>query len=133
MECQPGWTEHCPPTVAGGETVTKSMFSNHPELSALFCYNDLVAIGALRNCATSGRRVPDDVAIVGYDGISMSALVSPSLTTCYVPREDIGSQAASMLLNCINDAGSSCGTTIFTPELIIRESTLGVDTAVITQ
>jgi LacI family transcriptional regulator len=133
IECQPGWVQHCPPTVAGGETAAKSMLADHPELSALFCYNDLVAIGALRDCAAFGRRVPDDVAIVGYDGITMSALVSPSLTTCHVPRVGMGSQAASMLLNCINEAANSCDNTIVIPELIIRESTLGVDTAVTTQ
>lgn len=130
IECQPSWVQYCPPTVVGGETAARSMLTNHPELSALFCYNDMVAIGALRECAALGRRIPDDIAIVGYDGISLSALVSPSLTTCHVPRVDMGSQAASMLLSCINDAANSRDQKIVTPALIIRESTLRTDTAV---
>ena len=132
IEHQPGWIQHCPPTVAGGEAATQFLLTNHPEISALFSYNDLVAIGALRDCAAVGRRVPEDVAIVGYDGITMSALVSPSLTTCRVPRVDMGSQAVLMLLSCINDKTGSCGEMMVTPELVIRASTVGVDTAVAT-
>jgi LacI family transcriptional regulator len=133
IEPQPGWIQHCPPTVAGGEATAKSLLANHPELSALFCFNDLVAIGALRDCVTIGRRVPEEIAIVGYDGITISALVSPSLTTCHVPRVDMGSQAVSMLLNCINDETDSCNEMMVKPELMIRASTVGVDTAVAAQ
>ena len=132
-ERQAGWVQHCPPTVAGGEAAAHSLLANHPELSALFCYNDLVAIGALRDCAAFGRRVPEDVAIVGYDDITMATLVSPPLTTCHVPREDMGSQAVSMLLDCMNDETDRCDVIIVTPELVVRASTLGVNTAVITQ
>ncbi|UCH11724.1 MAG: substrate-binding domain-containing protein, partial [Fidelibacterota bacterium] len=68
-------------------------FTDHPELIALFCYNDLVAIGALQACAALGRRVPDDLAIVGFDDIPMAALVTPPLTTCHVSRYELGDQA----------------------------------------
>ena len=125
---QAGWVLSCPPTVSGGETAADSLLANHPELSALFCYNDLVAIGALRNCSVVGRRVPEDVAIVGFDDIAMATLVSPSLTTCHVPRVDIGSRAVSMLLNCLNNKTDRCNEIIVTPELIIRASTSGVAT-----
>lgn len=132
IECQPGWIQYCSPTVIGGESTSHSLLANHPEISALFCYNDLVAIGALRDCAAVGRSVPEDVAIVGFDDITMAALVSPSLTTCHVPREDMGSQAVSMLLNCINDELDSCDEIVVTPQLVIRASTVGMDTAVTT-
>lgn len=125
--------QHCLPTVAGGEAATHSLLANHPEVSALFCFNDLVAIGALRDCAAVGRRVPEDVAIVGYDDITMATLVSPPLTTCHVPRVEMGSQAVSMLLNCINDETNSCDEVIVTPRLVIRASTLEANTAVTTE
>ncbi len=128
--CRTGWVQHSLPTVAGGEAAAHSLLSNHPELSALFCYNDLVAIGVLRHCAVQGRRVPQDMAIVGYDNIMLATLVSPPLTTCHVPREEMGSQAVSMLLNCINNEAKKCDEIVVTPELIIRASTVGVDTAV---
>lgn len=133
IERQPGWIQHCLPTIAGGEVTAHSLLDSHPELSALFCYNDLVAIGALRDCAAVGRRVPEDVALVGYDDITMAALMSPPLTTCHVPRVDMGSQAVFMLLNCINDETDSCDEIGVTPELVIRASTLGVDTVAATQ
>jgi LacI family transcriptional regulator len=123
---QAGWVQYCPPTVAGGEAGVHSLLANNPDLSALFCYNDLVAVGVLKDCATVGRRVPEDLAIVGYDDITLATLVSPPLTTCHVPRQDIGSQAVSMLLDCINDEGCGRDEIVVTPELVIRASTVGV-------
>ena len=131
--CQTGWVQHCLPTVTGGEAAANSLLIDHPELTALFCYNDLVAVGVLRHCAVQGRRVPEDLAIVGYDNIMLATLVSPSLTTCHVPREDMGSQAVSMLLSCINDEAERCDEIVVMPELIIRASTVGMDTAVTPQ
>ena len=77
--------------------------------------------------------MPEDMAIVGYDNIMLATLVSPPLTTCHVPREEMGSQAVSMLLSCINDETAKCDEIVVTPELIIRASTVGVDTAVTPQ
>ena len=117
-----GWVQHCAPTVAGGEEATRILLSDYPDLSALFCYNDLVAVGALRACAALGQRVPEDIAIVGYDDIMLAALVSPALTTCRIPRSKMGSQAMTMLLACIDGGGESCGEIVFAPELIVRVS-----------
>jgi len=117
-----GRVQHCAPTVAGGEEATCALLGAYPELSALFCYNDLVAVGALRACAALGRRVPDDMAIVGFDDIMLAALVSPALTTCGVPRSEMGSQAMTMLLACINDGGEPRDEIVVAPELIVRSS-----------
>lgn len=133
IDRQPGWIQHCIPTVAGGEAAAQSLFADHPELSALFCYNDLVAVGVLRHCAATGRRVPEDMAIVGYDDIMLAAMVSPPLTTCHVPREKMGSWAVSMLLAYINDENEKPGEMVVTPELVVRASTLGMGTPVSTQ
>ena len=127
---KPGWSQHCLPTVVGGETATRTLLANNPELSALFCYNDLVAVGVLRDCTAQGRRVPEDIAIVGYDDIMLATLVSPPLTTCHVPRVEIGSRAVSMLLSYINDKVDKFDEILVTPELVIRASTLGANTAV---
>ncbi len=130
LERQIDWVQHCPPTVVGGQLATQTLLANHPEITALFCYNDLVAVGALRDCAAVGRRVPQDMAIVGYDDIMLATLVSPPLTSCHVPRVEMGSQAVSMLLNCINNETDRCDEIVVTPELVVRASTMGVDTAV---
>ena len=54
------WVRHCSSVVEGGQETAFELLADHPELTALFCYNDLVAIGALQACAALGRRVPDD-------------------------------------------------------------------------
>ena len=123
IEFQSRWVQHCLPTTADGEEATHSLLSSNPELSALFCFNDLVALGALRECAALGRRVPADTAVAGFDDIMLAGVVSPALTTCHVPRVEIGCLAVSMLLDCINDEVDRCGEIVIKPELVIRDST----------
>ncbi|MBN2005223.1 MAG: substrate-binding domain-containing protein, partial [Anaerolineae bacterium] len=93
-----------------------------PQLTALFCYNDLVAIGALKACIELGLAVPDDIAIVGFDDIPLAALVTPPLTTCHVPRYDLGRQAMELLLERIDGCADQCRELVVQPELIIRAS-----------
>jgi LacI family transcriptional regulator len=119
----PDWTRHCMPTVEGGREMARELLTDEPELTALFCHNDLIAIGALQACADLGRAVPTDVAVVGYDDIPPAALVSPSLTTCRVPRYEMGSRAMQLLLEKISGcAGEECKEIIFQPELVVRDS-----------
>jgi len=119
----PNWTRYCVPTVEGGREIARELLTADPELTALFCHNDLVAIGALQACADLGRAVPADVAIVGYDDIPLAALVSPSLTTCRVPRYEMGSQAMQLLLEKVSGCvGEECKEIIFQPELVVRDS-----------
>lgn len=122
LSADASWVRHCPPMVAGGQDVAYELLSTHPEISALFCYNDLVAVGALQACSELGRQVPDDVAVVGYDDIPLAALVTPALTTCRVPRYELGSQTVSLLLDQINDCLDDCEEIVLAPELIVRAS-----------
>jgi LacI family transcriptional regulator len=119
---QPGWVANCPPRIEGGMDVACQMLKAHPELTALFCYNDLVAIGALKACTQMGLPVPTDIAIVGYDDILLAGLVTPALTTCYVPRYEIGQQAVSLLLEHIGGCEGGCEEIMVQPELVVRAS-----------
>jgi LacI family transcriptional regulator len=92
-------------------------------LSALFCYNDLVALGALRGCRNLGLRIPADVAIAGFDDIMLAAVVTPALTTCHVPREELGKMAATLLLDCIKNGVTDGQELVIDPELTVRDST----------
>lgn len=116
----PERTRHCSPVVEGGQETAHELLTAHPELTALFCYNDLVAVGALKACAELGRRVPGDLSVVGFDDIPLAALVTPPLTTCRVPRYELGVQAMRLLLNQIGDRPGGCEEVVLQPELIVR-------------
>lgn len=118
----PAWAPHCPSDVNGGHQAASDLLAVHPELTALFCYNDLVAVGALQACTDLGRRVPDDLAIVGFDDTLLAALVTPPLTTCRVPRYELGVQAMRLLLDQISGCLNECAEIVLRPELIIRAS-----------
>ena len=117
-----GWMKHCQPSVEGGYEATRYLLGTYPQLTALFCFNDLVAVGALQACDELKRRVPQDLAIVGHDDIPVAALVSPTLTTCRVPRYELGGRAVNALLERLRDCPGECSQIVLQPELVIRES-----------
>jgi LacI family transcriptional regulator len=121
------WTKHCSPTVEGGRDAASDLLSEHDELTALFCYNDLVAVGALQACDEHGVHVPEDVAVVGCDDIPLAALITPPLTTSRGPRYELGKQAMQLLLRQIDGCPEEsehgpCTEIVLQPELIIRAS-----------
>jgi LacI family transcriptional regulator len=116
------WKENCTSNIEGGYEATLKMLARSPELSALFCYNDLVAIGAMRAIKELGKRIPEDIAIVGFDDIPLAALVTPSLTTSHVARYEIGSNAAHLLLQQLNKEDDQYDEIVLEPELVIRQS-----------
>jgi LacI family transcriptional regulator len=119
----PDRMRHCSPMVEGGREAALELLAAQPDLTALFCYNDLVAIGALQACADLGRSVPDDIAIVGFDDIPLAALVTPPLTTCHVPRLALGSEAMRLLLGKIKGRdGETCKEVLLRPKLVVRSS-----------
>ncbi|MBN2470610.1 MAG: LacI family DNA-binding transcriptional regulator [Anaerolineae bacterium] len=122
LEPDPGWIQQCLPVVEDGRNTARALLTAHPEVTALFCYNDLVAVGAIQACQSLGRAIPEDVAIVGFDDISLAALVTPALTTCHVPQYQMGSQAMRLLLNQIEGCPESCEDIIMQPELVVRAS-----------
>lgn len=116
------WERPCLPVVESGREAAYDLLTAQPDMTALFCYNDLSAVGAMQACADLGRRVPDDVAVVGFDDVPLAAWVTPSLTTCHVPMYDLGNQAVRLLLDHIRGCGERCDDIVIEPELIIRDS-----------
>jgi LacI family transcriptional regulator len=112
----------CAPTVEGGQQAAAQLLMDHPEITALFCFNDLVAVGVIQACNESGRVIPDELAIVGYDDIILAPLVTPPLTTCRVAREELGRLATSLLLERLGGCTEGCEKRILQPELIVRAS-----------
>jgi LacI family transcriptional regulator len=117
-----GWVEPGAPTAEQGCAAALRLLRSHPELTALICYNDLVAVGVLRACRELGRRVPGDLALVGFDDIPAAALVTPALTTCRIPRHELGAKAMGLLLDQICGETVPGGEVVLEPELVVRAS-----------
>lgn len=118
---QPEWLQHCLPTVAGGQEEAIRLLRAHKDLTALFCFNDLVAVGVLKACVRLGKRVPKDLAVVGFDDIQLASLVTPALTTSRVPRYQLGRDAMRLLLSNIQGCFDDCHV-VLQPKLVVRAS-----------
>lgn len=76
-----------------------------PAFTAVVCANDLMAIGAIRALQGAGRRVPEDVSVIGYDDLALATLLTPPLTTVRIEREELGALAVRRLLERAADPG----------------------------
>ena len=85
----------------GGATAMRVLLGRRPGLDAVFAASDLMAVGALRALAAAGRRVPEDVAVVGYDDDPLAASTTPLLTSVRQPIEEMGREMARLLLDAI--------------------------------
>ena len=90
--------------------------------SAVFVASDTVALGALQAVRRSGRRVPDDLALVGFDDVPLAAFIDPPLTTVRLPAFGLGWGAAEMLHRLITGDELRVSQLILDTELIVRES-----------
>jgi DNA-binding LacI/PurR family transcriptional regulator len=111
-----------------GFEATKKLLTSRKRFSALFAFNDISAMGAIRALREAKLRVPDDVSVVGFDDIQGAAYQNPALTTVRQPLREMGRIAAETLLRRIRRPGSDSqgGETMVEPKLIIRETTAHV-------
>ncbi|MFB9313065.1 LacI family DNA-binding transcriptional regulator [Nocardioides plantarum] len=91
--------------------------------TAAFCANDMTALGLLQQAISSGTRVPEQLAIVGYDDIQFAAAAAVPLTSVRQPRVELGRAAAALLIDEAGNDGHEHQQVVFTPELVAREST----------
>jgi LacI family transcriptional regulator len=100
------------------------MFESHKDVTAAFCANDLLALGLLRAAVSTGRKVPDDMAIMGYDDIEFAADAAVPLSSVRQPTLQIGRNAAQLLLEeCDYPETHAHQQVMFKPELVVRDST----------
>ncbi|GAB3451020.1 LacI family DNA-binding transcriptional regulator [Actinophytocola sediminis] len=113
-------------TVAEGRNAGERLagLSARVRPTAVFCANDLLALGLLQQCVSIRLRVPEDLAIVGYDDIDFAAASAIPLTSVRQPRRQLGRTAAGLLLSEANDQNHRHEQVLFTPELIVRRSSL---------
>lgn len=88
---------------ASGQSAARSLMELPDPPSAIFVCNDLMAIGALRAAGEKGRRVPEDLAVVGFDDIELASYTNPPLTTVAQPKQEIGQRATQLLIERVLD------------------------------
>ena len=107
-----------------GENAMEEIHQNHPDVTAVFFQNDEMAVGGLNACQRLGLRVPDDLSIIGFDGIPICEYVSPKLTTVQLPMKQLGEHAANLICDLILDIkpDQRVGGFSYQPVLSERES-----------
>lgn len=106
-----------------GYPVVEQLFRTKKKFTALVCFNDIAAIGAIRSLRDLGLRVPEDISVIGFDDIKASAFLSPGLTTIRQPLAEMGRCAAQCIVNRLNRTEDFREQVSFEPLLIVREST----------
>ena len=102
----------------------QSLLEKTRDFTAIFCFNDIAAIGAIRALKDGGLSVPGDVSVVGFDDIQSAAYSTPSLTTVRQPLTEMGRRGAQVLLERIaNREAEHPSEIVMAPELVVREST----------
>lgn len=109
-------------TADSGITAMASLLAEHPDLDGVFTANDLMAQGAVQALREHGRRVPQDVAVVGFDDSSVAVTCRPRLTTVRQPVEDMAATMCALLDDHIRGRLSEPTSVIFDPELVVRDS-----------
>jgi DNA-binding LacI/PurR family transcriptional regulator len=114
--------------VSGGESALSRLVDLDEPVTAVFCYNDMTAIGLLRAARRHGLSVPADLAVVGFDDIPFASYVQPPLTTVAQPKPEMGKRAMEMVSALMwdgNGEGRPVSNVLLPGELIVRQSSVG--------
>ena len=112
----------CNPTRAGGHDTMLEIIDKHPGLKAAVCYNDLVAFGALQALGERGQRAGRDFALMGFDNVLDATHSNPPLSTVDIRPNELGEQAATLLLARIKNPELSKQRYVAEPHLVLRQS-----------
>jgi LacI family repressor for deo operon, udp, cdd, tsx, nupC, and nupG len=110
-------------SIEAGERAIELLLSRGQPFSAVFCSNDEMAIGAMRALSSHGLRVPEDVSVVGFDDIRFARYTLPALTTIAQPKNALGREATTMLIELLNDPAVPPRKRVLSADLVVRGST----------
>ena len=108
--------------VEAGLAALPRLLQRRPDVTAIFCHHDLVAVGSLAALRSLGKDVPEDCAVVGCDGLDGAAFTSPPLTTVRVPFYEIGAEAMRLLLKMVSEGSAMPQDVVLPVHLIVRGS-----------
>ena len=100
----------------------KQIISMAERPSAIFCFNDIMAMAMISTFQQAGIRVPEDISIIGYDNIDLAPYFSPPLTTIHQPKRRLGKSAVEILMDRVKDKEHAPQVFEMVPELVIRNS-----------
>lgn len=109
------------PNFEEGRRLMEAFLARGEPVSGVFAHNDLMAMGALATLRVAGRRVPDDVSLVGYNDLPMMDLVDPPVTTVRYPSREVGMAAGELVIEALG--GSNPASVCLEPVLVVRAST----------
>ncbi|MGM0420053.1 MAG: LacI family DNA-binding transcriptional regulator [Bacillota bacterium] len=107
---------------ASGYQGAQHLLQARPQVTAIFCFDDKMAVGAIRGLESLGKKVPEDVSVVGFDDVELGRYIKPALTTIRQEGYDIGYQAMDILDNLIQGEPPGKNEMFIEHELIVRES-----------
>jgi len=108
--------------IEDGYERTKQMLEKNLDFTAIFTYNDMMAFGSMQAIKEKGLRIPEDIGLVGYDDIQFSSLISPSLTTIRLKKQELGIESVKLLFSRINREHKKTKKIMLDVELQIRET-----------
>ncbi|MCJ1673721.1 MULTISPECIES: LacI family DNA-binding transcriptional regulator [unclassified Rathayibacter] len=110
-------------SMEGGMRGAGELLEQCPELDAVLVYNDIMALGVLKTLARAGRRVPEEVAVIGVDGLDIGRLVTPELTTLAIDKARLAEAAVTLLERAFSDGGTGpVGESVVGLTLLLRDS-----------
>lgn len=116
-------TLRLPTAQAGREVVSELLAHQDDRPTAIFAHNDSIAIGALGVFRDHGLECPDDISVIGYNDVPLTAHINPPLTTIRLPGYELGRLAAELVITPAADADTAAGKVQLAPELVVRAST----------
>lgn len=114
---------HCPDEKLAGLKEIAELRATHPEITAIICNGDMVAIGASSGLIRAGLTPGKEISIVGFDDVPDAAIATPSLTTLAVSPYQLGRKLARVVLDRINDPAMPTAVSLVPAELVVRETT----------
>ena len=122
LPIMPKWIVEGDLTQRSGAEAARQLLAVTPQVTAVICGNDLMAMGAINQIQQDGLTVGTDIAVAGFDDIPSSAFVNPPLTTLHQPIYDIGRQTCAMLIDILNGRTPQNQHVLLTPTLVVRAS-----------
>ena len=124
LHASPGLEARGTFTESSGDAAARDLFARVPRPTAVFAANDSMAVGAMNALRTLGLRVPEDVAVAGFDDIAIASYISPRLTTVRVEASHLGERAAELLMEAVRRRSESpvAAHEVLPTSLVVRES-----------